>query len=93
MPGNSVFLITTINSLLSLSNSKADGGGGSLVDLPRRNSSNCLVSSSTLATAKDNSFSFSLNNARIESRSLAVDKKLMFLFKKEQNEFVKISVH
>lgn len=40
---------------------------------PRRSlriSSNCLVNASTLATAKLNSFSFSLNRARIESRSL-----------------------
>lgn len=36
----------------------------------RRISSNCLVNASTLATAKLNSFSFSLNRARIESRSL-----------------------
>lgn len=42
--------------------------------LSRRSSSNCLVSASTLATAKLSSFSFSLNNARIESRSLPAIK-------------------
>lgn len=36
----------------------------------RRNSSSCFVSASTFATAKLSSFSFSLNSARIESRSL-----------------------
>lgn len=36
----------------------------------RRNSSSCFVSASTFATAKLSSFSFSLNKARIESRSL-----------------------
>lgn len=38
------------------------------------NSSNCLVNASTFATAKLSSFSFSLNKARIESRSLPVKR-------------------
>lgn len=41
----------------------------------RRSSSSCLVSASTFATAKLSSFSFSLNNARIESRSLPAKEK------------------
>lgn len=36
----------------------------------RRTSSSCRVSASTLATARLSSFSFSLNSARMESRSL-----------------------
>lgn len=39
----------------------------------RRTSSSCLVSASTLATAKLSSFSFSLNSARMESRSLPAE--------------------
>lgn len=50
----------------------------------RRKSSNCLVNASTLATAKLSSFSFSLNSARIESRSLPErqkkTKKLLFFY-------------
>lgn len=73
-----IFLINiesklTINSRRSLSSSWAEGGAG--CTLPRLSSSNCRVSSSTLATATDNSFSFSLNNARIDSRSLAAKRK------------------
>lgn len=41
----------------------------------RRSSSSCLVSASTFATAKLSSFSFSLNKARIESRSLPTKEK------------------
>ena len=41
----------------------------------RRRSSSCLVSASTFATAKLSSFSFSLNKARIESRSLPTLRK------------------
>lgn len=50
----------------------------------RRSSSSCLVSASTFATAKLSSFSFSLNKARIESRSLPTLKKKKR--KRETNE-------
>lgn len=80
----------TINSLLSFSNSTDATDvltpfvpvlfvplPGIRFNGPRlslRSSSNCLVSASTLATARLSSFSFSLNNARIESRSLPAIK-------------------
>lgn len=54
----------------------------------RRSSSSCLVSASTFATAKLSSFSFSLNKARIESRSLPGEKRKK---KKNKNQSVKLN--
>uniref|UniRef100_A0A6B0V1Q0 Uncharacterized protein n=1 Tax=Ixodes ricinus TaxID=34613 RepID=A0A6B0V1Q0_IXORI len=70
----SVSWARTMSSLRSLSSSWAALVGETSARLPcrwleRRTSSSCRVSSSTLATATDNSFSFSLNKARIESSS------------------------
>lgn len=77
--------LLTINSLLSFSSSLAACDGGCwLLPLfviklnPRRsrlNSSNCLVSASTFATARLSSFSFSLKRARMESKSLPAKRR------------------
>lgn len=88
-------IILTMSSLRSLSSSWAEGGTGCA--LPLLNSSSCRVSSSTLATATDNSFSFSLNSARIDSRSLAVNKANYFdqvhsLSKKDESQVTQSKV-
>ena len=74
----------TISSLLSFSTSAAamlvlsppPPCGAAAALLPLLSSSSCIVSSSTFATARDNSFSFSLKSARIESKSDAETRKM-----------------
>lgn len=69
--------LLTNNSDLSFSSSTAATDGATWFEFESRprSSSSCRVSSSTLATAIDNSFSFSLNKARIDSRSEAASKR------------------
>lgn len=66
----------TISSRRSFSSSIAAADWDVDVSLfPCLSSSSCRVSSSTLATATDSSFSFSLNTARSDSRSEPVIQK------------------
>lgn len=73
----------TNSSARSLSSSiDADDMGCCECPRPFCTSSNCLVSSSTLATAMVSSFSFSLNSARIDSKSEATARKpVCYLYK------------
>lgn len=58
----------------------------------RRSSSSCLVSASTFATAKLSSFSFSLNKARIESRSLPGEKRKKKKTKTNRLNWISITI-